>query len=134
MIFYIIIFELTFYHSHVLLHSKSLFKYHKVTLFFSNILPMHTSSYKAHHNWKAPIAAATALGHPVDFLLHCVLAVSLGPVLVRSHLSTAWVWYLVITLHELNDHSGYHFPWMRSSQVGVSNVMCCFIIILYSGP
>ena len=59
---------------------------------------------------------ATAYGHPVDFFLHCVLAVSLGPVLVRSHLSTAWLWYLVITLHELNDHSGFHLPWLRSSQ------------------
>ena len=71
---------------------------------------------QAHHDWKAPIAAATAYGHPVDFFLHCVLAVSLGPVVVRSHLSTAWVWYLVITSHELNDHSGYHLPWLRSSQ------------------
>ena len=99
-IMFLAIFEITFYNSHVLLHSKNLFQFHK-----------------AHHEWKAPIAAATALGHPLDFFLHCVLAVSLGPILVRSHLSTAWVWYLVITLHELNDHSGYHFPWMRSSQV-----------------
>ena len=71
---------------------------------------------QAHHDWKAPIAVATAYGHPLDFFLHCVLAVSLGPVLVRSHVSTAWVWYSVITLHELNDHSGYHLPWLRSSQ------------------
>merc|ERR1711874_158862 len=63
---FLVIFEMTFYHSHVLLHSKNPFKYHK-----------------AHHDWKAPIAAATALGHPLDFFLHCVLAVSLGPILVR---------------------------------------------------
>ena len=60
------------------------------------------------------MAAATAYGHPVgpspcsgdtqhqvDFLLHCVLPVALGPILIRSHLSTTWLWYLVITLHEL---------------------------------
>ena len=103
---FLIIFEVVFYHSHVLLHSKKLFKYHK-----------------SHHDWKAPVAAATALGHPLDFLLHCVMAVSLGPVLVRSHLSTAWLWYLVITLHELNDHSGYHFPLLRSSQVDQYNMV-----------
>jgi len=57
-----------------------------------------------------------ACGHPVDFLLHCVLPVSLGPVLLRSHLATAWLWYTVITLHELNDHSGYHLPGLRSPQ------------------
>merc|ERR1711872_1137292 len=55
-------------------------------------------------------------GHPVDFFLHCVLPVALGPILVRSHLSTTWLWYLVISLHELNDHSGFHFPWLRSPQ------------------
>jgi len=96
---YLVIFEVMFYYSHVLLHTKKFFKFHKI-----------------HHDWKVSIAAATANGHPVDFLLHCVLAVAMGPVMVRSHLSTAWVWYFVITLHELNDHSGYHFPWMRSSQ------------------
>ena len=31
-ILFLIIFETVFYHSHVLLHSKHLFKYHKVPL------------------------------------------------------------------------------------------------------
>jgi len=120
-ILFLIIFETVFYHSHVLLHSKSLFKYHK-----------------KHHDWRAPIALATAYGHPLDFLLHCVVAVSLGPVLVRSHLATAWLWYLVITLHELNDHSGYHFPWLRSSQAHDYHHRGCTLItspnLTISGP
>ena len=97
---FLIIFEVTFYHSHLLFHTKTFYKYHK-----------------SHHEWRAPIAAATAQGHFLDFMMHCALAVALGPILVRSHLSTAWVWYGVIMLHELNDHSGYHFPFFRSSQV-----------------
>ena len=59
---------------------------------------------------------------------------------VRSHISTTWLWYLVISLHELkystfvfydcsflfslhslmivyhSDHSGFHLPWLRSPQ------------------
>lgn len=96
---FLIIFDIMFYYSHRLFHTKHLYPYHK-----------------SHHEWRAPIAAATALGHPVDFLMHCVLPVSLGPILLGSHLTTTWVWYITITLHELNDHSGYHLPWSRSPQ------------------
>ena len=34
---FLIIFETVFYHSHVLLHSKHLFKYHKVQFCNSNV-------------------------------------------------------------------------------------------------
>jgi len=96
---FLVIFDTLFYYCHRLLHTRNFYKYHK-----------------NHHTWRAPIAAATAYGHPVDFFLHCVLPVALGPILVRSHLSTTWLWYLVISLHEINDHSGFHFPWFRSPQ------------------
>ena len=58
----------------------------------------------------------------------------------RSHLSTTWLWYVVITLHELNDHSGFHFPWLRSPQahdfhhkVGTANFgnWCRLLDVLY---
>jgi len=96
---FLVIFDTLFYYCHRLLHTRNFYKYHK-----------------SHHAWRAPVAAATAYGHPVDFFLHCVLPVALGPIMVRSHISTTWLWYLVISLHELNDHSGFHFPWLRSPQ------------------
>jgi len=99
LIAFLVIFDTIFYYCHRLLHTRNFYKYHK-----------------SHHAWRAPIAAATAYGHPVDFFLHCVLPVALGPILVRSHISTTWLWYLVISLHEINDHSGFHFPWLRSPQ------------------
>ena len=71
---------------------------------------------QAHHEWKAPVAISTAYGHPVDGLLVATIPIGLGPFLTGCHVTTTWVWYLVITLHELNDHSGFHLPWLRSPQ------------------
>jgi len=96
---FLVIFDTIFYYCHRLLHTRNFYKYHK-----------------SHHAWRAPIAAATAYGHPVDFFLNSVLPVALGPILVRSHISTTWLWYLVISLHVINDHSGFHLPWLRSPQ------------------
>ena len=126
--FALLFFDFWFYHCHVWLHSNSGFKYHKVV--FKGVLSYHIFAHpvmssplklyilQAHHEWKASIAAATSHGHPMDFFLNCVLPISLGPYILRSHMTTTWLWFIIITLHVINDHSGYHFPWMRSPQVG----------------
>ena len=71
---------------------------------------------QAHHEWRAPVAASTSYGHPVDGLLVATLPIGLGPFLTGCHVSTTWVWYLVISLHTVMDHCGYHFPLVRSNQ------------------
>ena len=69
-----------------------------------------------HHEFRAPIAAATGYGHPVDGVLVATLPIGIGPFLTGCHLSTTWVWYLVISFHTVMDHCGYHLPFFRSNQ------------------
>ena len=76
----------------------------------------HLSTLQAHHDWRAPIAAATSYGHPVDGLLVATLPIGLGPLLTGCHVSTTWVWYLVISFHTIMDHCGYHLPLLRSNE------------------
>jgi methylsterol monooxygenase len=45
---FIVIFDVLFYYCHRLLHTAWLYRFHK-----------------SHHTWRAPIAVATAFGHPV---------------------------------------------------------------------
>ena len=49
------------------------------------------------------------------------LPIGIGPFLTGCHITTTWVWYLVISLHTVMDHCGYHLPFFRSNQVGVVN-------------
>ena len=80
LVVFLVIFDTMFYYSHRLLHTGRFYKYHKVKQQVAR--QRLISPTQSHHSWRAPIAAATAYGHPVDFLLHCVLPVAMGPVMV----------------------------------------------------
>ena len=52
----------------------------------------------------------------MDGLLVATLPIGLGPLLTGCHMSTTWVWYLVISFHTIMDHCGYHLPLLRSNE------------------
>merc|ERR1712200_34331 len=39
-----------------------------------------------------------------------------GPLLFASHVSVAWLWFTLALLNTLNSHSGYHLPFLSSSE------------------
>jgi len=45
-----------------------------------------------------------------------VLPVLLGPLIVRAHIATAWLWIVVTLVNTSNSHSGYHFPAFPSPE------------------
>ena len=105
---FLVIFDTLFYYCHRLLHTRAFYKYHKVARIpgTSSGPPLLARSRGRCYCLRSSGGSQTPNCrlkpcHQVDFLLHCVLPVALGPILVRSHLSTTWLWYLVITLHEL---------------------------------
>ncbi|GFT45974.1 fatty acid hydroxylase domain-containing protein 2 [Nephila pilipes] len=97
---YLLIEEFIFYYGHRLLHHPRLYKY----------------IHKRHHEWTAPIAITALYCHPIEHCLCNLLPTSLGPLLLGSHMFTAWIWYSVALINTLNSHSGYHFPLCFSAE------------------
>ena len=97
---FIIVEEFGFYYSHILLHSKLLYK----------------SLHKIHHEWTAPVGLAALYAHPLEHILSNLLPIALGPLLLGSHLLTAWLWYVVALVGTVNAHSGYHLPLLPSPE------------------
>ena len=92
--------ECGFYYSHLMLHSKLLYK----------------RLHKIHHEWTAPVALAALYAHPLEHVLSNLLPIALGPLLMGSHLLTAWTWYVLALVGTANAHSGYHLPLLPSPE------------------
>jgi methylsterol monooxygenase len=88
--------EVVFYYLHRLLHRSRW---------------LYTHVHKVHHEFKAPTALAAVYAHPVEVALTNVLPLWLGPVLLRAHLFTLWLWYVVAVVGVQVHHSGYRWWW-----------------------
>ena len=52
----------------------------------------------------------------VEHLLCNTFPAIMGPLLTRTHLVTAWSWYALTAFSVVNSHSGYHLPFLPSSE------------------
>ncbi|XP_058460580.1 fatty acid hydroxylase domain-containing protein 2-like [Malaya genurostris] len=93
-------FEFFFYYSHRLFHSKYLYK----------------SFHKKHHEWTSPVALAAVYSHPLEHVICSMIPLYLGVWLTKAHLISAWVWVAIALTGTLHDHSGYHLPFISSSE------------------
>lgn len=92
--------EIGFYYVHRVLHHR---------LFYQRF-------HKVHHEWRNPIAMAAIYCHPVEHVFCNLLPIFGGFLLLGSHVVTCWLWIASVYFVVLNDHSGYHFPFLLSSE------------------
>ena len=62
------------------------------------------------------MGVASIYAHPLEHLVSNILPLIIGPFVVKAHLSLAWFWYCLAILNTVNAHSGYHMPFMLSSE------------------
>lgn len=56
--------------------------------------------------------ASTCLEHLVTNLVTAVI----GPFMMHARLPTVWIWLMAVAFNTVSDHSGYHLPFLRSSE------------------
>lgn len=72
--------------------------------------------HKIHHEWTAPVGIACIYCHPLEHMVVNLLPVVAGPLLAGSHVTVAWVWLAMAITTTTITHSGYHFPFLLSSE------------------
>ena len=77
---------------------------------------LYSYIHKRHHEWTAPIGIISLYAHPIEHLVSNLLPPVLGPLLMGSHLCSAWVWFSIALLSTTVAHCGYHFPLLPSPE------------------
>ena len=94
------IFEVVNYLSHRILHHRLLYKH------------MH----KMHHEFKPTFAIVATYVHPIEHLILIVIPFGSAFIMMRCHIATAWIYMLRSIINSALVHSGYHLPFMTSSE------------------
>ncbi|KAG0339625.1 hypothetical protein BG000_001713 [Podila horticola] len=95
---FLVIEELGFYYGHRLLHHPRLYK----------------RIHKQHHLYTAPIGIAAIYCHPLEHFMCNLSPLLLGPIVMKSHILTLWLWITIGQTNAINSHCGFQLPLFPS--------------------
>lgn len=90
---FLLIEDFSFYWLHRALHTPFFYKH----------------IHKLHHQYKHPNSWAVEYAHPLEYAFVNALGLFLGPLLLRPHIRTFWLWNVVRLLEGIDGHCGYDF-------------------------
>jgi methylsterol monooxygenase len=99
LVVFIVLEEIGFYYTHRLGHHPALYRH----------------IHKQHHLFTAPIGMAATYAHPIEHLVSNMLPLAMGPIVMKSHLVTIWIWFSLAIFNTINSHCGYDFFGFPSS-------------------
>lgn len=97
---YILVEEVGFYYTHRLGHHPRLYKHF----------------HKIHHEWTAPISIIGIYAHWLEHIISNLLPVTLGPILMGSHIASLVLWSCMAITSTQISHGGYHLPFLPSPE------------------
>ncbi|KAF9303582.1 hypothetical protein BGZ74_003467 [Mortierella antarctica] len=95
---FLVIEELGFYYGHRLFHHPRLYK----------------RFHKQHHLYTAPIGIAAIYCHPLEHFMCNLAPLLLGPIVMKSHVLTLWLWITIGQTNAINSHCGFQLPLFPS--------------------
>ena len=93
--------DASFFYIHRALHHKSIYKYF----------------HKIHHEFTAPISVVSMNSHPFENIVCNLVSAGGAFPLLGCHIMTAHLWAFVAMISTINEHSGYHLPFLHSSEL-----------------
>ena len=72
--------------------------------------------HNLHHEWTASVDMASTFAPPVRHIIKNLLPIVVGPMLLKCHVVTVWIWYNYAALDAVKTHSRYHLTWMISTK------------------
>eukprot|EP00698_Gefionella_okellyi_P020215 TRINITY_DN631_c0_g2_i1.p1 TRINITY_DN631_c0_g2~~TRINITY_DN631_c0_g2_i1.p1 ORF type:complete len:262 (-),score=17.53 TRINITY_DN631_c0_g2_i1:139-924(-) len=89
------IYEIIFYVTHRLLHTKTLFAYHAL-----------------HHTTFGSVGVSGMYQHWIDYFLTTILALAVGPIVCDTHVVSLLLVTIIGSCNSIHSHGAYRFPFM----------------------
>lgn len=81
------------------------YAYHRL---FHEVPVLYKAVHKIHHKFKTPFVLSALAIHPAEQFMQS-FGFFLGPVILKPHLFTFWIWLIVRQASGFCDHLGYDF-------------------------